>query len=304
VRLSVVVVAYDMARELPRVLRTLAPPYQRRLEPETHEVIVIDNGSPVPLTPPADAAGVRWTRLDPASPSPVRAANEGLARATGDLIGLVVDGARLASPGLLVTALAASGIAERTVVTAPAYHLGRSTHMEAAAEGYDQAEEDRLLAASGWDDDGYELFSISTLAASSGRGWFGPMGESSSLFMPRALWDELGGLDERFELPGGGLANHDLYRRACDAPGVQLVVLPGEGTFHQIHGGAATSRRYTWEDMHAEYTAIRGEPYKPPRNRPIFFGMIPPQALPHAERSARLAIDKAARAAGAPGDRG
>ena len=33
------------------------------------------------------------------------------------------------------------------------------------------------------------------------------------------LWDELGGLDERFALPGGGLANHDLYRRACELPG-------------------------------------------------------------------------------------
>jgi hypothetical protein len=299
--LSVVVVAYDMERELPRSLRTLAPPYQRGLAPGTHEVIVVDNGSPVPLSPPADQPHVRWRRLDPAPPSPVRAANEGIAQAEADLVGLVVDGARLASPGLLATAQAASRIAERTVVTAPAYHLGRSTHMEAAAQGYDQAEEDRLLAASGWDGDGYELFSISTLAASSGRGWFGPMGESSSLFMSRALWDELGGLDERFELPGGGLANHDLYRRACEAPGVQLVVLPGEGTFHQIHGGAATSRRYSWDDMHAEYTAIRGEPYKPPRNRPIFFGMIPPQALPHAERSARLAIDAAGRARG---DRG
>ena len=34
----------------------------------------------------------------------------------------------------------------------------------------------------------------------------------------RTMWDELGGLDERFALPGGGLVNHDLYRRACDLP--------------------------------------------------------------------------------------
>jgi hypothetical protein len=288
-----VVVAYDMARELPRSLRALAPPYQRDLAPNDHEVVVVDNGSPQPLPPPADQPHVRWTRLDPASPSPARAANEGVRQARGDVVGLIVDGARLASPGLLATALAARALGERVVVTAPAYHLGTTTHMEAASQGYDQAEEDRMLEASGWEADGYQLFSISTLAASSGRGWFGPMGESSSLFMSRALWDELGGLDERFELPGGGLANHDLYRRACEAPGTKLVVLPGEGTFHQVHGGAATSRRFGWDEMHADYVAIRGQAYKPPTHQPTFYGMIPPQALPHAERSARLALERA-----------
>ena len=71
-------------------------------------------------------------------------------------------------------------------------------------------------------------------------------------------------MDERFALPGGGLANHDLYRRACALDGVELVVLLGEATFHQYHGGAATSRRFTWDDMHADYPAIRGEPHRPP----------------------------------------
>jgi hypothetical protein len=297
----VVAVAYDMARELPRTLRSLAPGHQRGLDGVEVEVIVVDNGSPVPLEP---QPGVRWTRVDPASPSPVRAANEGIRQATGDVVGLIVDGARLASPGLLATALAASRIGERVVVTAPAYHLGSATHMEAAGQGYDAAVEDRLLEACGWEADGYQLFTVSTLAASSGRGWFGPMGESSSLFMRRALWDELGGLDERFALPGGGLANHDLYRRACEAPGTALVVLPGEGTFHQVHGGAATSRRFGWDEMHADYVAIRDQPYKPPRNRPIYFGMIPDQAMPHAARSAELALERAERASRHSGDRG
>ena len=56
--------------------------------------------------------------------------------------------------------------------------------MEAAEAGYDQAAEDELLAGIDWEDDGYRLFDVSTLAGSSARGWFGPMGESSGLFMP------------------------------------------------------------------------------------------------------------------------
>src|SRR3954471_25097452 len=119
--LSVVVVAYDMARELPRTLQALEPGYQRGIEAHDLEVVVVDNGSPVPLDPGAHRDRVRWTRLDPAPPSPVRAANEGLHQARGELVGLCIDGARLPSPGLLATALAASRIAERTVITAPGY---------------------------------------------------------------------------------------------------------------------------------------------------------------------------------------
>ena len=37
---------------------------------------------------------------------------------------------------------------------------------------------------------------MSTFAGSSWRGIFGPMGESSSLFLPPAIWEELGGLDK------------------------------------------------------------------------------------------------------------
>ena len=100
------------------------------------------------------------------------------------------------------------------------------------------------------------------------------MGESSSLFLHRALWDELGGLDEAFELPGGGLVNHDLYRRACELPAPSWSCCSGEGTFHQYHGGAATSRRLTWDDMHDEYRRLRGRPYEPPAPDP-YVGRLP-----------------------------
>jgi hypothetical protein len=299
--MSVVVVAYGMARELPRTLCSLSAPFQRDVEADDYEIIVVDNGSPDPLRVEPTTGlqpDVRLLRLDPAPPSPARAANAGISLARGELIGLIVDGARMASPGLLSGVRLAAQVAARPVVTAPAWHLGPALHKHAESVGYDQQVEDDLLEAAGWAEDGYELFSIATPAASSRRGLFGPMGESSSLFMPRALWSEVGGLDERFELPGGGLVNHDVYRRACLLDGVQLVVVLGEGTFHQIHGGAATSSQVTTEQMRAEYETIRGEPHRPPANEPCFVGHVPAQYRSYLVSSVEL-VEKKRRAAGA-----
>lgn len=290
--LSVVVVTYAMERELPRTLATLDPRHQIGIAAEDYEVVVVDNGSPRPVDPAVVerfSGTLRVLRLDPAPPSPARAANAGIDAADGDLVGLIVDGARMASPGLLAHALLAARLATRPVVTASAYHLGAVPHGRAHEVGYDQTEEDRLLAGSGWEDDGYRLFGVSTFARSSWRGVFGPMGESSSLFLPAALWGELGGLDERFDRPGGGLVNHDLYRRACALTAVRLVHLLGEGTFHQYHGGATTSRPSGWDELHAEYQVIRGHRFRPPEITPLVLGAVPPAALPHVEASARLA---------------
>ena len=293
-----VVVVHDMARELPRTLRSLSPGYQQGIAADDYEVIVVDNGSPRPVDPElvrAFEGHLRLERIDPAPPSPARAANHGLRLAEGGLVGLIVDGARLASPGLLEGAGRAALLAPRPVITAPAFHLGPVLHMRAAEVGYNQDAEDDLLAQSGWEADGYRLFEVSTLAGSWGRGLFGPAGESSSLFCPRPVWDELGGLDERFALPGGGLVNHDLYRRACGLDGVELIVLLGEGTFHQHHGGAATSRRFSRDEMRADYEAITGAPHRPPANSPVYVGPAHPALLPAIERSARQAIDRVAK---------
>lgn len=297
--LSVVVVVHDMARELPRTLRTLDPTYQRQIEADDYEVIVVDNGSAVPVDRDLVrryAGNIRMTRLDPAPASPARAANRGIQMAQGELIGLIVDGARMASPALLATTRLGARLADRPVITSPAYHLGAVRHMDATAAGYNQAFEDRLLEAADWEADGYLLLGMSALAGSCGRGWFGPMGESSALFMPAPMWNELGGLDERFAMPGGGLVNHDLYHRACHLDRAQLVVLLGEGTFHQIHGGAATSRRFDWSDMAADYEAVTGRRHRPPDVPALYIGTLPPTGLPHLQRSVEWLVQRATTA--------
>ena len=288
-----------MARELPRTLRSLSPGYQHGLKADDYEVIVVDNGSPQPVDPELVASfegHLRLERIDPAPPSPARAANRGLrlggGRPGGSRSSTALGWRRRACwprPGARPASRPVPSSPPRLSIS------GRSATCEAAEAGYDQAAEDRAARRdSGWEDDGYRLFEISTPAGSWGRGLFGPAGESSSLFCPRAIWDELGGLDERFALPGGGLVNHDLYRRACALDGVELIVLLGEGTFHQFHGGAATSRRFSWDEMHADYQAITGVPHRPPANPPLYVGPARPAALPLIERSARQAINRLA----------
>ncbi len=92
---------------------------------------------------------------------------------------------------------------------------------------------------------------------SSVDGWLAPISESNGLFMRRATWELFGGLDERFDSPGGGIINLDTFRRAAELSDAELVVLLGEGTFHQL--GA----RRRWGI--SKTRSLR--PWMPPRRR-------------------------------------
>ena len=95
---SLVIVAYDMERELPRTLASLSRAMQLGVESIAYEVIIVDNGSPRPVPAWADPQ-FTIIRVDDARPSPAAAINIGLSHASGDLIGVLIDGARMASPG-------------------------------------------------------------------------------------------------------------------------------------------------------------------------------------------------------------
>jgi glycosyltransferase involved in cell wall biosynthesis len=293
---SVVVVVYNMAREAPRTLLSLSAGYQQHIEADDYEVIVVDNGS----DPPFDSKEIehlsgnfRLIRIDPAQPSPAQAINRGIAEARGDIIGVMVDGARMATPGLLHFARHGVSLYDQAVVAALGWYLGYDLQRFSMQSGYDQAREDALLDSIDWPRDGYRLFEISAMDESSADGWFQPVAESNALFMRRELWELLGGFDERFDAPGGGLVNFDTLCRIFEWPEAELVILLGEGTFHQVHGGVSTnapldSQIDKWTCWARQYESIRGHSVGIPRPKhpPTYIGTLPRAALVRMMRAA------------------
>ncbi len=292
-RLSVVLISYNMARELPRTVLSLSPGMQRGMRADDYEVLVIENGSTEPIDEDACRRllpNLVFCHMENPTPSPAPAINKGLKLARGDLVGVFIDGARIASPGILANALAAARLSSRPAIGTLAFHLGPRVQMESVREGYDREAEDALLSACRWEEDGYRLFDIAALAGSSRCGWFGCPAETNALFLTGRHWLEIGGYDERFVTPGGGLVNLDVWARLCADPSFSVVMLLGEATFHQVHGGIATnSLNPPQEAFHAEYESLRGRPFEAPSRALPLFGTPPQQALRWIAHSALLA---------------
>lgn len=280
--LSIVIVGHDMARELPRTVQSLLPPFQRGLADDEVEIIVVDSRSHEPVQRewfPPDAP-VTLIRVESGGLSPCLAINTGAALARADRIAVIIDGARMASPGLVKAALEALTIDPDAFVVSVGFHLGPKAQQVSVTEGYDRDTEDRLLADIDWSRNGYRLFEISALGGSYIYGVGVSPPETTFFVMSRQRFETLGGFDERFVSLGGGLANFDFFERATADPSHPLVMLVGEGTFHQLHYGATTraggvSRAVDesgglslWDQYMLEYEQLRGRPYVF-RNQPM-----------------------------------
>jgi glycosyltransferase involved in cell wall biosynthesis len=286
--MSVVVVSYNMKREIPRTIQSLSTAYQRKIARNEYELLLVDNGSDTPWAA-HDFDGIDTNleimNVPEANPSPARAVNLGLRSARAPLVGVLVDGARLVTPGLLDACRRASLLYPRAVIATVGFHLGFEHQSQSVKKGYTRAVEDRLLSSISWHRDGYRLFDISVLNHACAGGWFHPMSECNALFMPAAMWTELGGYDEAFRCPGGGLVNLDTYERALALPGAQSVVVLGEGNFHQVHGGVSSNSTVDrWPEFHEEYRRIRNRDYCVPAASSVFFGAMPEAALRHFPR--------------------
>ena len=267
-KLTVITTAYDMAREIPRTLRGLSRSYQHGAQDLEYEVLLVDNASPVPLDPATWAdidVPVRLIRLDEAPPSPAMGINIALSQAQGEIICLMIDGAHILTPGIFKFALAAYKPYPDAVVCTRYFWMGPDSPNVSIHNGYDKTVEDELLRSINWPEDGYRLFEVGVplRAGAENITWLNRMFESCCLFMRRSLFESLGGMDERFDTPGGGVVNLDIFKRTIDAPHTTAVQLIGEGSFHQLHGGTTTNvpqeeRDVAIEAFMEQYRSIRG----------------------------------------------
>lgn len=294
--ISLIVCACKLHREISRTLMSLSASYQRHISPDDYEILVMDNGSNPPLHESLIEGlegNFRLIRIDQAPPSPAHALNVGMAEARGRIIGVMIDGARIVTPGLLHFARHGANLYENTIVATLGWYLGRDFQRRAMIAGYNKARENALLDSINWPEDGYRLFEIGALDESCVDGWFYPLQESNAFFMHRHMWNLIGEFDERFNDTGGGFLNLDMYRRAVEIPGAEIVILLGEGTFHQLHGGNATNvtdehlqeKVVRWQ---TQYSEIRGEPFKVaiPQHKPTYLGVLPRTALLRFVRAA------------------
>ncbi len=283
--ISVIVNFYNMRREALRTLYTLSLAYQRGIKREDYEVIVIDNGSTEPLDEKSLSrfdCNIRYLFFDADSPSPASALNYAVGLAEGEYVMCCIDGARMLSPLILYLSKQALKISKNPFVFTLGMHLGSKIQNLLVEEGYNQKIEDELLQTVNWREDGYQLFKISSFAASCRYGYYSPLRESNCFMLQRSTYSEMNGFDVRFTSPGGGLVNLDFFKRCHANKKLEPVMLLGEATFHQFHGGVATNvarSNHPWEEMNKEYCSIHGEQFSIQYAKPLFLGRMSAECL-------------------------
>ncbi len=285
---SIIVNFYNMPREAARTLTSLTRGYQQAIGGLRYEVICVDNGS----SPPLDQAWIegfgpefRLLRPSVTSASPCGAINEAARQAVGRYVAIMIDGAHILSPGVFREVWDAIDGAPGSVVGVRQWFVGGDQRW-LSMSGYTRTQEDMLFDKIAWPEDGYKLFRVSTPIWESPNHWLDGMIESNCLFVPRSIYEQIGGMDEAFSEPGAGYANLDLFRRAVDASPEPLIALLGEATFHQFHDGTTTNvsnlqKEQRVRSYETNYTRLRGK---------AFAGVAPVDIRQHGQLRAQTAV--------------
>lgn len=279
-RLSIVLIVYKMPDQAERTIQSLSPTYQQGVSARDYEVIVVENHSDRLLGPERAtryASNVRYFHRNETQRTPVHAINFGAAQARGSHVAIMIDGARMVTPGIVRQALDVFRMAPNAAVSSPGYHIGDKLQQIAVNEGYNEEAEAQLLQSIQWPQDGYRLFDIAVLSGSCQGGFFQANYESNFIAMSMKKWRDLGGVDSRYDDFGGGNANLDLYKRLLESPNTPYYLLYAEGSFHQFHGGVTTGtlkeeRARIYKQLDDQDIALRGENRLPPAAKPILFG--------------------------------
>jgi len=283
-------IVFRMARQAENTLYSLSTRFQRNVRDEDYEIICVENESDQNLDEArvhAIAPNIRYFRREESGKSPAAAINFAFEHARAPMICLIVDGARMVSPRVIRFALDGQRISPNALIAVPGYHLGPDEqHLNV---GYGEQAEMEMLETVDWKRNGYALFKVSVFSGANPFGFLHPFLECNCLFCASESFRKIGQADERFDLPGGGMINLDIWRQLALLPESRMIVLPGEGSFHQYHGGVTTSdvvdREQVLETHRAQYLKIRGEPYAGVLREPLLLGAITAEALPFLEKT-------------------
>ena len=262
--ITFVIAAYNIPRQLHRTLTSLTPYYQG-CTPAKLEIIVIDNGSSESLNRDDYSEFGRLTRIirvDGKS-SPVQGLNQGIREASFDTIAVMIDGAHVLSPGVVTNVSRIVNAFSRPVINVPQYTMGDvSQNISDHAQAYERESLD--LERIGWPASGYSLFDYAIVPGENANKHYLAAIESNCLITTRQVWQDCGAYDERFDEPGAGLANIELFERLTHHIDNQYVLLEGEGSFHQNHGGTTTSltsaqRDATVKKYYERYQEVTGK---------------------------------------------
>ena len=302
--LSIIVIVYDMPRQALNTLISLSPDYQQGVQAADYEVIVVENRSRRNMDVEAITAlpgNFRYFLRDEPGVSPAAAINFAFTQAQGAFVGLMIDGARMVSPGVVQYALMARRMTSEAMVVVPGYHLGEHEQQFHLSRGYSEQHEQRLLEGIDWQRNGYRLFEISCLSGANPNGIFHPFMECNCLFLDVEVFRDIGQADERFDLPGGGALNLCIYRKAAMHPHTRSFMLPGEGSFHQLHGGVTTSeveeRETILNRQREQLTELLGESFRSPTVEPILLGKVHGPALRYLKHSVERGMHRVQRCA-------
>lgn len=268
-------------------LMSLGTDYQRQITAQEYEVVVVENASHRNLEPQAVAelpGNFHYFLREETGVSPVAAVNFAFQQCRGNNIGLILDGARLLTPNTLQQALTAFRYNHHALVMVPAYHIGHQEQELHATEDYNEESEQAFLQSLAWQEDGYRLFDHCCPSPGNRQGYLTPFMECCALFAHADHFKRINYADTRFDLKGGGSMNLHMFRSLGMDINIEPVVLVGEGSFHQIHGGVTTSadaqRGALIEAFNRQLNSCWDGQFHALRREPTLLGKIPAAALP------------------------
>jgi len=261
--LSIIIAYYNIPKQIERTLISCSENYQNAPGNEI-EVIIADNGSTEPLP---EGLKKRFPviskilRTD-GQPSPVFALNAAIKHAKYDTIAMMIDGAHILSPGVFKNTKEVCQLNAQPVINVPQYYLGSiSQNLNPKRNAWDR--ETWRLEKMDWPKKGYSLFNYALFPSENIQRTHHGAIETNCLIAKKSTWEKLGGFDERFDEPGAGYANLEIFSRFINAMDTNYVVFPGEGSFHQDHSGTTTNKSPAERDeivkkFRERYTEVTG----------------------------------------------